>query len=347
LEQGDSAALGVKLPAGWEELAKALRSVKTTERETLSVAQMQQVKKSLSQRLGQIAGQGPMGVEQWIKQTLLPQAKQTQAEMQHEVDMKEKEVEGCQSLMWSAEKEVEHREKVLLKDESGKYQCIAREHQLHKEEEDKCNNLLTFQSALEPPPSINNASKDPMSFKEALTLNYEFYNSGYPEFMNRKGACDDARAAAEAQLAECDADEAVIEEFYCKMKQGRDDACASYSKCYDEKLQAMNDKIEKVEKLEEKVKEEFVEMSCAGHDFSNEGSPPTSNAECDTDAYTTNHLDVTYPTAPVQGTCVSLMSTRRDYSPIECLDGEVVGGATSGGNGDGTSDGNSTGNSTT
>merc|ERR1712232_86279 len=122
---------------------------------------------------------------------------------------------------------------------------------------------------------------------------------------------------------------------------GRDDACASYSKCYNEKLQAMNEKIEKVKKLEEKVKEEFVEMSCAGQDFSNEDTPPTSNVTCDTDAYTTNHLDVTYPTAPAEGTCVSLMNTRRDYSTIACLNGEVISG-----NGDGTSEGNSTGNST-
>merc|ERR1719188_2931015 len=103
----------------------------------------------------------------------------------------------------------------------------------------------------------------------------------------------------------------------------------------------MNEKIVKVKALEESVKQQFKEMACFGNDFSDE-SASTSNATCDTDAYGTNHLDVTYPTAPIKGTCVSLMNTRRDYSVIECLNGEVV----SNGKDEGTSDGNSSGNST-
>merc|ERR1719401_3000466 len=154
-----------------------------------------------------------------------------------------------------------------------------------------------------------------MAFKEALTLNYEFYNSGYTEFMSRKGACDDARAAAEAQLAECDADEAVIEEFYCKMKEGRDKACAAYEQCYNEKIEKMTKRLDKVRELEAHVKEQFQKMSCFGNAFGEDEESETAE-ECDPNAYETNHLDVAYPTTPQRQHCVSLMNTRRDYSSI-------------------------------
>merc|ERR1719262_1462664 len=189
------------------------------------MAQIRDATKSLSARLGDKVAQGPLGVERWIKDNLLPQASQTKAEMQHEVD--------------AAEQKVEHREKILLEDESGKYQCIAREHQLHTIEINNCNEKLVFQQSLSPPVSINNVSKTPQAMRQALTASYEFYNSVFPEFMAKKTACDDAASAAEAQLAECDADEAVIEQFFCKMKAGRDQACASYEACYADQLDAM------------------------------------------------------------------------------------------------------------
>jgi flagellar motility protein MotE (MotC chaperone) len=289
--------------------------------------------------MGAVMGQGPKGVHKYITENLLPQAAQTRAEMQNEVDTAEKSVEQCGSLMWSAEKEVEHREKILLEDESGKYQCIAREHQLHNIEVDNCNDKVTFQQSLEPPVSINDASKTPQAMKEAITRNYEFYNTAYPEFVNKKGACDDAKAAAEAQLAECDADEAVIEEFYCKMKQGRDDACEKYQTCYDEKSEDMVKHIEQVQKLEEKVKEHFKEMSCFGGSFGEENK---NVDECDLDEYSTNHLDVNYPQTPAKSLCVTLMNTRRDYTEIVCSDGAVVSGSASSGGDSSSGDGNST-----
>lgn len=335
-----SSGARAKRPAGWEEFEKAVRSVNKTERGTFSMAQVRHAIQSLSERMGAVMGQGPKGVHRYITENLLPQAQQTKQEMQAEVDAAAAKVENCGRFLWSAEKEVEHREKILLEDESGKYQCIAREHQLHKTEKDKCDEKLTFQQTLEPPVSINNVSKTPQAMKEALTKNYEFYNTAYPEFVNRKGACDDATAAAQAQLAECDADEVVIEEFYCKMKQGRDDACGDYEKCYDDEKVDLAAEIEKVKKLEAKVKEHFQMMTCFQGSF---GEENTDVEECDPNQYETNGLDVNYPQTPAKAMCVSIMNTRRDYSEIVCNNGEVVSGEASrtsdSGGGNSTSDG--------
>lgn len=334
--------IGSTRPAGWELFEEAAKSLKKNERGAVSVTQIREAIKSLSERMGM--EQGPLGVERWIKENLLPQATQTKAEMQHEVDAALQKVDDCGSLMWSAEKEVEHREKILLEDESSKYQCIAREHQLHKLEVDRCNDKLTFQRTLSPPTSINDVSKTPQAMKEALTLNYEFYNSAFPEFMNRKSACDDAANAAEAQLSECDADEAVIEEFYCKMKAGRDEACSRYDSCFSEQQAAMTAKITKVQALEQHVKEQFQSMSCFGNTFSEQ-----AESECDPDAYETNHLDVVYPSTPRKQVCVSLMNTRRNYDEIVCNGEEVVTGNASRNHGNATEivGGNGTGGNTT
>jgi hypothetical protein len=272
-----------------------------------------------------------MGVERWITQQLLPQAQQTKNEMQHEVDGALQRVEDCGSLLWSAEKEVEHRESILLKDESGRYQCIAREHQLHKIEMDNCNNLVTFQRNLQAPTSINNVSRTPAAMKEALIMNYEFYNTEFPQFQNLKGACDDATSAAEAQHAECDADESVIEEFYCKMKARRDEACTAYDECFDEKLAQFTKRLEKVRQLEEHVKNQFQSMSCFGHAFGEDSDSDEGGGECDPDAYETNHLDVQYPNTPQKQRCISLMNTRRNYSEVVCDGDYSVGGGDSGG----------------
>jgi hypothetical protein len=315
-------SVGAKRPAGWHLFEETVKSLKKTERGTVSMAQIRDATKSLSARLGDKVAQGPLGVERWIKDNLLPQASQTKAEMQHEVDAAEQKVEDCGSLMWSAEREVEHREKILLEDESGKYQCIAREHQLHTIEMNNCNEKLVFQQSLSPPVSINNVSKTPQAMRQALTQNYEFYNSVFPQFVAKKTACDDAASAAEAQLAECDADEAVIEQFFCKMKAERDQACSSYDACYAEQLDAMHAKIAKIQDLEDHVKQQFKTMSCFGHSFSEEGEE-SSNSECDPHAYETNHLDVNYPNEPRKEMCVGLIDTRRDYSTIVC-DGETV-----------------------
>jgi hypothetical protein len=134
--------------------------------------------------------------------------------------------------------------------------------------------------------------------------------------MQLKQACDSAKGAEEAQRAECEADEAAIEDFYCKMKSKRDEACAAYDKCYKDKAAAMETHVKKVKDLEVTVKEHFQSMACAGEAFGEEGD---SQAECDPNAYETNHLDVHYPTTPIEQTCVSLMMTgKRDYSAIVC-----------------------------
>jgi hypothetical protein len=267
-----------------------------------------------------------VGVERWIREHLLPQAEQTRDEMQHEVDGAVRQVQDCGNLLWSAEKEVEHRENILLKDESGKYQCVAREHQLSKSELEKCKDLTSFAASLSPPPSVNDAEKNPSAMKEAITMNHAFYTSAYPQFMTFKQACDQAHQAMDAQKAECDADEAAIEDFYCTMKSKRDEACVAYDQCYEEKSEAMTKKIKKIRELETTTKEHFQSMACAGEAFS-EGSGDSQEgdqAECDPNAYETNHLDVNYPAAPLQQTCISIMETgRRDYSAIVC-DGDAA-----------------------
>lgn len=312
-------------PARWKAFEMAVRSVGKTDRGTVSMTQLRKAVGALRDGVGLSTGQGPVGVERWIKEHLLPQAQETRNEMQAEVDSAATAVESCGNLLWSAEKEVEHRESVLLTDESKKYQCTARAHQLEKTKEEKCSDLSTFAAALRPPASINDAEKTPAAMKEAIAMNHAFYGSAYPQFMTLKSACDGATSASEAQNAECEADEAVIEDFFCKLKEKRDEACAAYDHCYEVKTTALASKIEKVRELEVTTKEHFQSMACAGEAFGEGGE---ADDECDPHAYETNHLDVSYPATPAKQTCVGIMlqTGRRNYSEIVC-DGDGDPGA--------------------
>jgi hypothetical protein len=258
-------------------------------------------------------------MEKWIKEELLPQAQATKDQMQAEVEGAAKKVEDCGSLLWSAEKEVEHLEEQLLEDESNKSHCLVEEHRLHKVEMDTCQDLMTFQLNLKSPKNINGVGKTPDPMKEAIDMNYEFYKAMYPQFMKLKGLCVDARLAAGAQHKECEADEEVMEDFYCKLKRGRDEACAAYDTCYKEEVAAMAKKLAKVRIFEAHVKEQFQSMSCFGNAFGEDAKEDEEGeGECNPNAYETNHLDVQYPSKPEKKTCITLMKTRRDYSDVVC-----------------------------
>merc|ERR1712039_635200 len=104
-----------------------------------------------------MGGNPPVGIKNWINSQLLPRAKQTAEEMQAQADGALAKIKECEQLMWSAEKEVKHRESILEQDESQRFQCVAEEHRLHKNEMDTCGDLksLTDLVTKDQPPALS------------------------------------------------------------------------------------------------------------------------------------------------------------------------------------------------
>merc|ERR1712176_1452625 len=123
-----------------------------------------------------------------------------------------------ESDLWSAEKEVEHREEVMEKDESDRFACIAEEHRWHHEESDACGDLqyvadLVTKSA--PKNLADVVNKTPEAVEDVLRQNWEFFDDYYQKIVDRKARCDHMTQAAAKAHEECEADEETIEAFYC------------------------------------------------------------------------------------------------------------------------------------
>jgi len=234
---------------------------------------------------------------------------------------------SCAELMWSAEKEVKHREAILEQDETQRFQCVAEEHRLHKAEMDTCGDLksLTGLVAKDQPPSINSlaaSDKTVEKVEELLRRNRQFANEFYPQLQQGQAGCTAATEASHNAHATCQADEDTIEAFYCTMRYGRDEACEGYKACFEEKSKAFDKTIADVRELEEHTKQQFKKLTCFGRGISEEG---VGNTHCDPDALNVAHLTVTFPVKPNPKPCVPLMHTRRDLSAlVTCKEGSVV-----------------------
>lgn len=284
---------------------------------------MAQIKEHI--RANTALGQEPVGVKAWINSQLLPQVQQTALEVQAEADRAEQGVTECKSLLWSAEKEVSHREGILERDESDRFKCLATEHRLHKEEMDACGDLK-FMSELvvkSQPKSLGSLTNRTVEEVEnILRESQQFFGDYFPKMLDKQELCGSATEAAANGHAECAADEEVIEGFYCTMKYGRDQACAQYAECYEEKSKAFDKTMDDVKDLEAHTKARFQKLTC----FSKMGDNDDASAVSNCDAATVNvaHLAVSYPSKPQKQTCIHLMKTRRTYTSVECKEGSVV-----------------------
>jgi len=282
---------------------------------------MTQIKEQIRSRLPAMQSPDePEGaVASWITSTLLPQTVQTAQELQADVDRAEQNVKECKNLLWSAEKEVAHRESILQKDESDKFQCIALEHRLHKDEMDACGDLKFLSELIvrEKPPALTDlTNKTVDEIEHILKESQSFFSDYFPKMMDKNNACSAATEAAAKQHEECVADEDVIEAFYCTMRYGRDQACKQYAECFDEKTKEFDKVLVDVKDLETHTKKRFAKLTCY--------SRGTALETCDTNAINVAHLAVVYPGKPQKQTCVQLMKTRRSYTSVECKEGSVV-----------------------
>jgi len=271
-------------------------------------------------------GQQPTGIKNWINTQLLPQAKQTAVEMQGQVDGAQQQIESCKDLLWSAEKEVKHRESILEQDESQRFQCIAEEHRLHKTEMDFCDDLkyLTDLVVKNQPASLSSLTNKTVDTVETvLRKNHQFVNDFYTKMLDKQSACGTAKQAAEDVHSQCQGDEDAIEEFYCSMSYGRDQSCTAYDACFKEKVAAFEKTEADVKELEAHTKDQFKKLTCFEHGIADGGGVPGS-PDCDPATLNTAHLTVTYPVKPQAKTCIGLMKTRRDFGLVQCKLGQVV-----------------------
>jgi len=261
-------------------------------------------------------------VGQYIIGTLQPQAQETVGHMQAEITKAADVVKACGGMLWSAEREVEHREEILQSDEGEKFECLAHEHRLHKNEKDACDSYDAKARHLASNTEDFPAPDDRTVKSVGDLLNdAQQFESKFGEIQVAQGHCRDATKACEEQHNMCQVDEETIEKFYCSMKYQRDQACAAYDECYQDaakKLQAVETKMKE---LEAHVKDHYKKMSCFEDGV---GSIEMDPSTCNHAMIDTVHLDVDYPGAPPEEQCIHLMKQRRDYSSVTCSGGEVV-----------------------
>lgn len=270
------------------------------------------------------AKQEPGGIiGSYISNTLQPLAQETVGRMQQQVDDSIQQVENCKGMMWSAEKEVEHREEILQSDEGEKFECLALEHRLHKKEKDACgaydSSVRHFAGNVDykfPEQAARNVNDLTTYFAQVKQM-----VADSAQFGTLQTECREATKACEDQHNTCVVDEETIQKFYCSMMYQRDVACAAYSQCYDTAAKEVEKVEAKIKALETQNKDNYKNLACFQDGVGNIEMDPTSCAHTMVD---TVHLDVSYPGVPPAQECVHLMKMRRDYSNIVCSGGEVV-----------------------
>jgi len=270
-------------------------------------------------------GQEPMGAKAWVTTQLLPQVVQTAKEVQAEADRAVQAMNDCKSYLWSAEKEVAHRESILGQDESGMFKDIAMEHRLHKEEMDNCGDLafVTDLVLKTKPKALSSlpANRTNDEIEAVLRDSQQFYADFFPKMQAKSSVCKASKQAALDAHTASEVDQQTIEAFYCAMKYGRDQACVEYAACYEEKSKLFDGTMTECKDLEAHTKQRFQKLTCFSRmDVESDAAP----AACDSTTVNVAQLGVTYPSKPLKESCIHLMKTRRSYTDVSCKEGAVV-----------------------
>lgn len=219
------------------------------------------------------------------------------------------------SQLATRDSELSQQESTLIAAEQRHNECANRVLQANRSMQQACDDLKEFAVNLEAPEDasvINGSSAE--ACLTTLSAMDSFYNEVYPQFMEKKKACEVATNDESVSAEQCDADKAAIEESWCGLHAARVQACNELQTCYNGKSKSFDDTIEMTKLLEENTKKHVQKYidACVQHN------------DCTSGTIDIAKLSVNRPTKPSMLDCDDTIKSDWDYSHVQCSGEEKV-----------------------